>query len=150
MNVGVSIWLLGGFVLCGYAAIAKLGHVIKRRTKKTINAEPWRKYQPDPLDTSSRPENPKFATWDEAMNRPVTNDLRFMIEYADADGVITERVIKPLGIHQMAGGAIIYITAFCTTRNAIRTFRSDRILAAYNMQTNRKISDLGNYLRGRY
>lgn len=145
MDVIVSIWLLVGFILCCVAAIAKLRHVIKRRYK-----EPWKKYQPNPLDTSSRPDNPKFATWDEAMNRPITDDLQFMIEYVDSDGEITERMIKPLVIHLMAGKTTIYIDAFCTVRNDIRSFRSDRILAARNMQTKREISDLGNYLRGRY
>nr|WP_295947700.1 WYL domain-containing protein [uncultured Bartonella sp.] len=73
-----------------------------------------------------------------------------MIEYVDRDGVITERVIEPLNIYRIAGKATIYIDAFCTVRNAMRSFRNDRILSARDMQNNQEIANLGRYLWERY
>ncbi len=150
MDVIVSIWLLVGFILCCVAAIAKLGHVVKQRTNHRINPEPRQNYQTNLLDTSIRPDNLEFVTRVEAMNHRITGGLEFMIEYVDSDGVITERVIEPLNIYRIAGKTTIYIDAFCTLRNAMRSFRNDRILAARDMQTNQEIANLGRYLWERY
>lgn len=148
MDVIVSIWLVVGFILCCVAAIAKLGHV--KRTNHRINPEPWQNYQTNLIDTSIRPDNLEFVTRVEAMNRRITGGLEFMIEYVDSDGVITERVIEPLNIYRIGGKTTIYIDAFCTLRNAMRSFRNDRILAARDMQTNQEIANLGRYLWERY
>jgi DNA polymerase III epsilon subunit-like protein len=52
------------------------------------------------------------------------------IRYEDDDGRITERVIEPLYLGTYRGGD--YLTAYCRTRNAQRTFRVDRILGAFS------------------
>lgn len=98
----------------------------------------------------TRPDNPRFPTWDAAMNRVVTDDLRFNIEYSDRDGVVTEREITPKSIHLQPGEPAVHIVAYCHLRNEERTFHSDRILGAFNLKTRRHISNLGQYLRGRY
>lgn len=98
----------------------------------------------------TRPDNPRFKTWDDAMNRPIGDDERFSIEYADYNGEITERIITPKMIHLMGGRSEIYISALCHLRNEERTFRSDKILSSRNLKTNRIISDLGAYLRKKY
>lgn len=96
------------------------------------------------------PDNPRFATWEEAINRPVTDDLRFQIEYADKNGEVTEREIEPRMIHPIPHAPEITIEAFCHLRQAMRTFYSARVLKCTNLATNRPIKDLGQYLRGRY
>lgn len=102
------------------------------------------------ISGDSRPDNPRFATWEEAMNRPVTDALRFRIEYCDADGVVTEREIAPIAIKLRANEPAVRIDAHCFLRNEGRTFHSARILSAVNLQTGRPIRDLGQYLRSRY
>lgn len=103
-----------------------------------------------PAAGDSRPDNPRFQTWDEAFNRAITHDLRFFIEYVNRDGEISERVITPKSIHLMRGQKWLFIKAQCHLRNDERTFRSDRIQFARNLKTKRVINDLGAYLRSRY
>lgn len=98
----------------------------------------------------SRPDNPRFATWEEAMNRKVTDDLLFWIRYCDGAGAETEREIIPKMIRLQAGRSEVKIVAHCLLRGAEREFHSERILAAVNRQTGRSIRDLGGYLRGKY
>ncbi|MDI6025628.1 hypothetical protein QBK99_05345 [Corticibacterium sp. UT-5YL-CI-8] len=97
-----------------------------------------------------RPDNPKYNTWEEAMNRSVTDDLRFLIEYSDAAGVVTEREINPTMIKLTAHRPEVKIVAYCHLRGEEREFRSERILFAKNLKTGRQITDLGQYLRGKY
>lgn len=114
--------------------------------------EPERPSRPGvPLrDDGTVPDNPRFKTWEEALNRPITGEERFLIEYADADGVITEREIRPRMIHLKPNRSEVEIEAWCALRQDYRNFRSDRVLAARNLRTNRPIADLGSYLRSRY
>ena len=99
-------------------------------------------------DPDDKPNS--FNNWEEAFNRPIADDLRFRIEYADADGVITEREIKPKSIHLIRQSPDVYIKAHCFMQNDERTFFSPRIRSTTNLVTGRRISDLGQYLRGRY
>ncbi len=103
-----------------------------------------------PAAGDSRPDNPRFQTWNEAFNRAITDDLRFFIEYVNRDGEISERVITPKSIHLMRGQKWLFIKAQCHLRKDERTFRSDRIQFARNLKTKRVINDLGAYLRSRY
>ncbi|WGD31207.1 WYL domain-containing protein [Ancylobacter sp. WKF20] len=112
-------------------------------------ARPWVGRQHRPTDDpDSRPDNGK--TWDEVFNRPVTDPLRFEIEYQDRDGVVTTRTIRPLSIHLIRYEPWIYIHAFCETRQEERSFHSERVLSARNLRTNRPIKDLGQFLRRTY
>lgn len=96
------------------------------------------------------PDNPRFSNWEEALNRPVTDELLFRIEYCDRDGVLTTRDIVPKKIHLRPGRPEIKITAHCYLRDDERTFHSERILAAQNLKTGRAIKDLSDYLRRKY
>ena len=86
-----------------------------------------------PAAGDSRPDNPRFQTWNEAFNRAITDDLRFFIEYVNRDGEISGRVITPKSIHLMRGEKWLFIKAQCHLRNDERTFRSDRIQFARNL-----------------
>ncbi|SMD10154.1 hypothetical protein SAMN06297251_12742 [Fulvimarina manganoxydans] len=111
--------------------------------------EPWRGRQMNLVeDPARKPYNAE--SWDEVYNRSIGDDLEFWIQYADEDGVVTERTIRPKSIHLVRSESWVYIKADCSLRGADRTFRSDRIQAARNLKTNRPIKDLGQYLRSRY
>ncbi|WP_333696870.1 WYL domain-containing protein [Phaeobacter italicus] len=123
---------------------------IRAITKNRRQDEPWKAAQERMAagKGDAPPENPKYATWYDALNRPVTDDLLFEIEYQDRDGAVTTRTITPKIIHLAYD--LLYIEAHCKTRQDTRTFRSDQILSCRNLTTNRKVADLGDYLRRKY
>lgn len=65
---------------------------------------------------------------------PITGDL-FEISYVDAKGDATLRTIE----FRSSDG--VYVNAYCHTRGAFRTFRTDRIVYAVNEATGEFISD---------
>jgi hypothetical protein len=66
-----------------------------------------------------------------ARRAPESGDnLRYRIHYADVDGVVTERSIRLIAVQREYGRA--YIVAHCALRDAERSFRADRILAAWH------------------
>lgn len=81
-------------------------------------------------------------------NRPMpprgsVSGASFEITYADADGVITERVIR---VNEVTGdNGFAYIRAHCYLAQAERTFRSDRILELRNHRTGEQIRDPGKF-----
>ena len=111
------------FLFVVFCAVRLVIVLRRRKTGATgggqVGGEPWY-HQPwveaqKWTKTADPPENGKYATWDEALNRPITDALRFEIEYADRDGVVTERTIRPQMIH--IAGDWLYIEAYCETRN---------------------------------
>jgi hypothetical protein len=64
----------------------------------------------------------------------------YRIEYADADGVVTTREIY-LNTWR-SRGSLHYLDCWCFLRDERREFRSDRILSAINLSTNRRIKDI--------
>lgn len=74
---------------------------------------------------------------------PVNYTPEFSIEYADADGVVTERQIAILS----RGWKDETFKAWCFLRSEQRTFRYDRVLSARNLRTGRSIKSLGDYVR---
>lgn len=69
---------------------------------------------------------------------------QFRIEYADVDGVVTERDIfvhnwKDQGSYQL-------LDCWCYLRDERRSFRTDRMLSIVNLATNRPIKDIVRYL----
>ena len=101
-------------------------------------------------DDDSVPDNPNFATWDDALNRPVKDAYRFEIDYVDSDGEATTRQIEPISIHIKTRDPDTYVKARCSLRNDTRVFLSSRVQRCVNLATNRSITDLGQYLRGKY
>lgn len=120
-----------------------------RGQRNNSSGVPGQQQWPGSGGTRSTPDGRRFATWEEAFNRPVSGE-RFLIEYADENGEVTNREIEPESIQLRRSSPVVYIRAQCHLRNERRTFRSDRVLAARNIRTGRQISDLGQYLRGRY
>jgi hypothetical protein len=145
----------GGAVIIVAIGLMLLGVIItvvaKRAAVPRSGGKPWEGRQGlrsgNPND---RPDNPRFPTWDAAFNRLISDELRFLIEYADSNGEVTKREISPKSIHLLRGKDELYIVAHCHLRGEERTFLSSRILSAFNVKTRRWISDLGSYLRSRY
>ncbi len=124
----------------------QFGRVLDRQNDEAY--EPWKGRQFSPTDDpNDRPEGDRFASWDEAFNRPITDVLSFKIEYVDRDGTLTERIIEPRSIHLLRSRPDLYIRAFCHLRGSMRVFYSPRITKCLNLQSNRNLTDLGQYLR---
>ncbi len=64
------------------------------------------------------------------LEEAVRNRSPIGIRYLDDDGITTERIIEPYYLGNYRGDD--YLIAFCRLRNAQRTFRIDRILAAFH------------------
>lgn len=121
----------------------------QRQGSAPTATEPWLGRQHNLVqDPDDRPNSAE--SWEAVYNRAVTDTLRFDIEYADDDGIVSQRTITPKSIHLVRHEPWVYIKAHCSLRGDERTFRSDRILRTKNLQTNRALKDLGQYLRGRY
>lgn len=71
---------------------------------------------------------------------------RFLIEYVDVDGVVSEREIAPITIERGRKRGVFLITAYCHLRGENRTFRSDRILRTRDLRTMRTVADLVSHL----
>jgi hypothetical protein len=67
--------------------------------------------------------------------------LTFGIQYGDVVGDVTQRVIRVISVHRDNAGAVKTITAWCYLRNAIRTFRADRIMTVYDYKTGEVIDN---------
>ncbi len=51
---------------------------------------------------------------------------RVLMRYVDAKGRETERIVRPIRVSEQHG--TLYLTAHCSRRDALRTFRLDRVL----------------------
>lgn len=84
------------------------------RPSEPVQNEPWRPPEARPFPPSRNAVSPA----------PGERDVD--IEYADADGVVTNRRVT---IWEASfDGSALYIRGFCHARGAERTFRADRIL----------------------
>jgi hypothetical protein len=64
---------------------------------------------------------------------------KFLLEYSDEDGAITERTIRVVAVR--AWQNVVYVTADCSLRRAQRTFRPDRMLQLIDSRTREQIYD---------
>lgn len=70
--------------------------------------------------------------------------LRF--RYTDASGNHSRRVVLCHQCWREAG--MTYVRGQCTVRNALRTFRIDRMTDVFEVRSRRKVGDLKGYFRG--
>lgn len=87
---------------------------------------------------SVRPYDPDKPLFDGLAYR------QFRIEYADEDGVVTERDIYVDRIRDRSD--FYMMDCWCFRRNEKRTFRSDRVISARNVDTNRKLKDIRAFM----
>jgi hypothetical protein len=64
----------------------------------------------------------------------------FLLEYEDATGAVSKRRITVRGLTATSDGHLC-VTAMCWERNAIRSFRTDRMLSLAHVTTGELISD---------
>ncbi|MBX3597322.1 MAG: hypothetical protein KF874_07105 [Rhizobiaceae bacterium] len=132
----------------GNLLLALMDHLVSKAKAKYERTKQIEASDERPASWGSKPRF--YENWDAAFNRDITDEQRFWIEYSDENGEVTEREIRPISIHLIRESYIVYIKSLCYLRREMRTFRSDRILSARNLKTNRSIIDLGQYLRSRY
>ncbi|MGV2980680.1 WYL domain-containing protein [Camelimonas sp. ID_303_24] len=93
-----------------------------------------------------RPTNFAIKAHRRTINGTVNAAIKpqFRIEYADEDGVVTERDVFLLAIRE--DGDLVYCIVWCFVRNDARTLRADRILSASDLMTGKSIESLSPYL----
>lgn len=70
---------------------------------------------------------------------PSDSSLRYAMEYVDFDGVVTNREIAVRAVEKSYDA--VYVIAFCQLRNAMRTFRAERIRSLRSMTDGKEIDD---------
>lgn len=83
------------------------------------------------------PPRPKSVVM--AHQAPPDTLVSLDVEYADANGEITQRRIHVLEVEPANAG--LYIRAWCELRDDLRTFRADRIISARQANTSAEIVD---------
>lgn len=115
-----------------------------RRPEPTKAAPPpLRRDPPRPMPAPQPVASVSFSLRSYDSSDPVNHTPEYSIEYADADGVVTERQIAILS----RGWKDETFKAWCFLRSEQRTFRYDRVLSARNLRTGRSIKSLGDYVR---
>lgn len=114
-----------------------------RHPDSTKAAPPLRRDQARATPASQPVASSSFSLRSYDSSAPVNHIPEYAIEYADADGVVTERQIAILS----RGWKDETFKAWCFLRSEQRTFRYDRVLSARNLRTGRSIKSLGDYVR---
>ncbi|MFD8637590.1 helix-turn-helix transcriptional regulator, partial [Streptomyces sp. NPDC059656] len=81
-----------------------------------------------------------------AVERAVAGNLVLGLQYVDAAGRGSERVVEPAGL--LTAGGHWYLIAWCRARRSGRGFRLDRIAAAAPTGEQAHPRDLAELLRG--
>ena len=79
----------------------------------------------DVLGVVSGPQG-EPSPWASHLARAVDAQRRVQLHYADRNGAITERAVRPLALFGPAGAEVLI--AWCEQREDFRVFRLDRIL----------------------
>ena len=79
----------------------------------------------DVLGVVSGPQG-EPSPWARRLARAVDAQRRVHLHYADRNGAITERAVRPLALVGPAGAEVLI--AWCDQREDFRVFRLDRIL----------------------
>lgn len=103
---------------------------------------------------SKSTESPKAAVaeeadsniWESNIPYPVRSSIK--IDYKDASGSKTERVVDVLRFDLDAPGGLFY--GFCHLRKSTRTFRYDRVMACCDAETGEVVSDVCSFLGIKY
>lgn len=109
-------------------------------------------YSPGWRTTSAQTPSGVSITLTSSVREYDANKYRFdglarpewQIEYADEDGVVTERQVYV--DRWWDRGGVTYYDCWCYLRDQRRTFRSDRVLGVRNLDTNRKVKSIHGYL----
>ncbi|MDP1667508.1 helix-turn-helix transcriptional regulator [Phaeovulum sp.] len=88
-------------------------------------------------DAGAMPERDRQMI--DTLDRAIESRLRTTLDYADAEGKVTRREVRPLGL--WFWGKVWTLISWCELRKDFRTFRIDRIMAASTGQAFRTERD---------
>jgi len=94
-----------------------------------------------PRDAPDRVGVPEDPTVPRAVEQAIVDRLVLRITYTDKHDEPTQRTVEPVAVVQV--GARWYLTAWCRLRDGVRSFRLDRITAAYLTREPAPERDLG-------
>lgn len=136
--------VLTGLIAWGLWRWSKAGQPVTTRTPAGRDAAPENISEDEPLDAPGwEADTPVFAP---SMPRPI--QARLKLTYRDSGGDLTDRTVdaRECDTSDPAG----YLIGHCHLRNAIRTFRLDRIQRAVDMETGEIIPDMTAYAARKY
>jgi hypothetical protein len=139
MFIAAMLWYLGGIF---HTKLEVKYPKFRSRDSKPRKAELYE----TSFDLGNAVVSAKLTSYPSGQGAPVTFTPMFRIEYADQDGVLTERDICPIK-YEHVDRRILRVRAWCFLQNDTRSFRTDRVLRVHNIETGRHIQDLGRYLR---
>lgn len=95
----------------------------------------------------TQPRNRKEPRYKVAADEHGVLPTRVGLFYRDEEGNQSERIVRIYALFPYEPEEpVIYINAYCELRNDLRTFRCDRIIAAFHPDTGEAITDLQGYL----
>jgi hypothetical protein len=128
-------------LLVGLLLAIALTYLLVQRTKKRSSGPQ------KTLDNFTGEQDAWEGTfWDAQSPTPVHSVL--FIEYLDADGLRTQRTVTATHFDKEHLGGVIL--GHCHLRNAIRTFRTDRIRTCIDSETGHVVPDVMSYLIDSY
>jgi predicted DNA-binding transcriptional regulator YafY len=95
-------------------------------------------------DQEEEPEKPRRRR--KSAKSPIPVRARLKIRYLDSDGAESQREIHAHGYVDSSPG---YIEARCLVRKSNRTFRTDRIVEAVDMETGEVIKRIPTFMRSK-
>lgn len=100
---------------------------------------------PLPVGTTTARSEAYYATGYRGFAPPRGAFPEYLIEYADANGEVSERDIYVVSV----SGDGEMVEAWCFLRHEMRTFRSSRVLQATHLTTGRRILNIGRHYLNR-
>jgi uncharacterized membrane protein len=130
--IAVVIWTFGGMKwLIGILILVALG------VYALVKASDDDQDETEPLKPRKRRQSTKS---------PIPVQARLKIKYLDTQGIESQREIHAHGYVDSSPG---YIKARCLLRRDNRTFRTDRILEAVDMETGEVIKRIPTFMRSK-
>jgi len=102
-------------------ASAKIASVLSPAARATLS-------DPIALPGPNGQEFPDTGVPYAILRSSISAQRKLSISYQDANGVRSERIVWPIALGFMQQARVV--VAYCETRNAFRTFRTDRIVTA--------------------
>jgi predicted DNA-binding transcriptional regulator YafY len=106
------------------SALAKITSVLPEATRTRAEGLRFEAWTTAPLDAQTR-------TTIDRVEAAIQAPERLAIDYRDANGTATERILRPLGL--FFWGSAWTLVAWCELRQSFRMFRLDRIAEARNL-----------------
>lgn len=120
--------ILAGLALLGRTGDRDLERAGARAAEKIADVVPGERRDVAPLHVSRWNRIPTPVVEGSALRRVIREVVEIEVEYADADGAVTVRVVKPLALIYWID--VVVLVGWCCLRNGIRHFRIDRLRRA--------------------